>query len=60
VRVKKDQNKVELSKIFDWYQSDFTRDSPSLIAYVNQYRDQKIPTPYQVRHYDYDWSLNEQ
>ena len=60
VRVKKDQKKVELSKIFDWYQSDFTRDSPSLIAYVNQYRDQKIPSNYQMSHYEYDWSLNEQ
>ena len=59
VRVKKDRKKVALSKIFDWYQSDFTRDSPSLIAYVNQYRDQKIPASYQVSHYDYDWSLNE-
>ena len=60
VRVKKDQKKVELSKIFEWYQSDFTRDQPSLIAYVNRYRDQKIPASYQVKHYDYDWSLNQQ
>ncbi len=60
VRVKRDQKKVELSKIFEWYQSDFTRDQPSLIAYVNRYRDQKIPTSYQVKHYDYDWSLNQQ
>jgi hypothetical protein len=60
VRVKKDQNKVELSKILDWYQSDFTRNSPSLIAYVNLYRDQKIPTHYQVNYYEYNWELNEQ
>ncbi len=60
VRVKKDQKKVELSKIFDWYQSDFTRDQASLIAYVNRYRDQKIPASYQVSHYEYDWDLNQQ
>lgn len=60
VRVSRDQKKVELSKIFEWYNSDFTRDSPSLIAYVNQYRDQKIPSGYQVRHYEYNWQLNNQ
>ena len=58
VRVKKDQKKVELSKIFEWYQGDFTRDQASLIAYVNQYRNQKIPASYQVSYYEYDWSLN--
>ena len=60
VRLKKDQKKVELSKIFEWYKDDFTRNQASPIAYVNQYRDEKIPASYQVSHYEYDWSLNEQ
>ena len=60
VRVMDDKKRVELSKIFEWYQSDFTGQSPSLMAYVNQYRDQKIPADYQVGHYEYDWALNKQ
>lgn len=60
VRVKGGQKKVELSKIFEWYKDDFTQNNASLIAYVNQYRDQKIPANYQVSHYEYDWSLNQQ
>lgn len=60
VRVNKNQKKVELSKIFDWYNSDFTRDQASLLAYVNQYRTPKIPADYQVSHYEYNWELNDQ
>lgn len=60
VRVMDDKKSVELSKIFEWYQSDFTGQSPSLVAYVNQYRDQKIPADYQIGHYEYDWTLNKQ
>ncbi len=60
VRVKRDQKKVELSKIFEWYKDDFTQNNASLVAYVNQYRNQKISTSYQVSHYEYNWQLNEQ
>lgn len=58
-RVKLDQNKVELSQIFDWYKSDFTKGGKSLIEWVNQYRKSKIPTSYKVGHYEYDWNLND-
>ena len=60
IRVMPDQKKVELSQIFEWYQSDFTNQAESLIAYVNQYRDHKIPTDHQVGHYEYNWNLNDQ
>ena len=58
VRVMDDEKKVELSKIFEWYQSDFTNEAKSVIAYINQYRDKKIPENYQVGYYEYDWALN--
>lgn len=60
IRVNKAAKKVEVSKIFDWYQADFTRDSPSILAYINQYRDEPIPQDYTVDYYEYDWSLNKQ
>ena len=60
IRVNNNQKKVELSKIFDWYKSDFTNKASSVIAYINQYRDEKIPEDYKVSYYEYDWSLNKQ
>ena len=60
IRVNEGQKKVALSQIFEWYQSDFTREAASPIAYVNQYRDEKIPEDYQVSYYPYDWALNKQ
>lgn len=60
IQVKPDQKKVLVSKIFDWYQGDFTKDHASVLAYINQYRDEKIPDSYQVDYYEYDWSLNDQ
>ena len=60
IRVNKAAKKIAVSKIFDWYQDDFTRDSPSVLAYINRYRDQPIPKNYQLDFYEYDWSLNKQ
>ena len=60
IRVDDEQKKVELSKIFEWYQGDFTRGAKSAVAYINQYRDEKIPEDYKVSHYTYDWTLNQQ
>lgn len=53
-------NNLELSKIFDWYRSDFLRESESIIAYINQYRNDKIAKDAKVDYYEYDWSLNKQ
>ena len=60
IRVKEDQNSVEISKIFEWYQDDFIRKTASPLAFINQYRDKKIPSTYRVDYYEYDWTLNRQ
>lgn len=59
VEVAPDAHTVRLSKIFDWYTEDFTRSAPSLIAFVNQYRREPIPTSYHVQFRSYDWTLND-
>lgn len=59
IRVKSRQEEVAISKIFEWYSSDFTREAASALAYINQYRDEKIPSSYKVSYYEYDWALNE-
>lgn len=60
IRVNKNQKKVEVSQIFEWYKQDFTKKSSSILAYINQYRDEEIPSSYQVDFYKYDWALNAQ
>lgn len=51
--------KVELSKIFEWYQGDFTTGGKTLLDYLNDYRSQKIPDDYEIDYYEYDWKLNQ-
>ncbi|WPP53206.1 DUF547 domain-containing protein [Catalinimonas niigatensis] len=59
VKVQPNQKKVEVSQIFDWYKSDFLREAPSLLAYINQYRKEKIPASYEANFYEYNWQLND-
>lgn len=59
IKVDQAKKQVRLSKIFEWYRADFTENYASLLAYVNQYRDEKIPSDYKVSFYEYDWALNE-
>lgn len=48
-----DGNTARISKIFDWYKSDFG----NVATYINQYRKEKITGS--IKHQSYDWSLNE-
>lgn len=48
-----------LSKIFEWYKSDFEQDGQSTIDFINKYRADKIPASYTIVYYEYDWTLNE-
>jgi len=73
VRLDVGGNRIELSKIFDWYASDFTESLSSkpggkrtVMDYIRGYLDDerrqalaKIPNA-KVNYQDYDWSLNDQ
>ncbi|MFK7810253.1 MAG: DUF547 domain-containing protein [Saprospiraceae bacterium] len=48
-------DKVEVSKIFDWYKADFG----NLIDYLNKYSDTKINSDASINYLEYDWALNE-
>ena len=56
-RNKISKNKVELSKIFEWFKGDFTKKG-SLIDFLNKYSNTKIDPKAKVRFLEYDWSLN--
>jgi hypothetical protein len=58
VTVDPERREVRLSAIFDSYARDFLSHAPSLIAYVNRYRADPIPSDFKVRFVDYDWTVN--
>ena len=62
VRVDPDRERVHLSEILKWYKEDFVNDriASSLVAYVNQYREQPVPESYAVKFIAYDWTVIKQ
>ncbi len=58
VRFDKQGRLVRLSQIMKWYKDDFLNEANSLIDYLNQYRDNRLPADTRTTFYDYDWSLN--
>ncbi len=51
-------NDAQLSKIFSWFKSDFTKKT-TLLEYINQFSDTKASSDAKVNSLDYDWGLNE-
>ena len=60
VEVNHDKKKVRLSKILNFYTRDFLGEAPSLVAYVNRYREDRLPEGYRVEFIPYDWTINRQ
>ena len=48
---------ANLSSIFSWFKGDFTREG-SLVDYINQYLDEKLPQDVEIQFLEYDWSIN--
>ncbi len=57
IRVTDEQ--VRLSQIFDWYLDDFGGNRRGVLAFVNQYREEKLDPASKVSYYPYDWTLND-
>lgn len=53
------KTKVELSKIFKWYASDFEKNGQSVIDFINQYSKEKISENASISYLPYSWKLNE-
>ena len=51
-------DKVRVSRIFTWFQSDFT-EKGSLLDYLSAYSTVRISNNAIIRYLEYDWSLNE-
>lgn len=52
------ENSIKISKIFDWFSKDFTKNS-SLIDFLNLYTEVNISPNAKKRYKDYNWALND-
>lgn len=59
LKISSSKKTAEVSKIFEWYSGDFTNNGITLLTWINNYRDIKIPSSYKVSYYEYDWALND-
>ncbi|MFK7947007.1 MAG: DUF547 domain-containing protein [Saprospiraceae bacterium] len=48
------EKKIQISKIFDWYSSDFG----NIIDYLNKYSNTEIKSNAKVSYKEYEWKLN--
>lgn len=53
-------DRVQLSKLLDWYWGDFKGTAKSRVEYVNRYSKTKANADAKVEYVDYSWKLNEQ
>ena len=51
-------NTLFISKIFDWFSGDFTKNS-SLISFIKSGMKIEIPEDAKIKYTDYNWNLNE-
>ncbi|MEM9052539.1 MAG: DUF547 domain-containing protein [Bacteroidota bacterium] len=55
---KSEENSLSISKIFDWYRSDFGTNQQDRIGFVNKYLQTPIPSNAKITYLKYDWTLN--
>lgn len=60
LHVDANQKVANVSEILQFYTEDFLAQSPSLIAYINRYKVEKIPEDLRVEFIPYDWTINKQ
>ena len=58
-RNKISNNSAQLSKIFEWFKSDFEQKG-SLVDFLNQYSKTKLSSSARISYLNYNWNLNNQ
>lgn len=51
---------AQLSKYFDWYKGDWTKNGHTVASWVNKYSAVKLDPTAKIGFLDYNWKLNEQ
>ena len=54
-----DGNTVKISKIFEWYATDFGSNKMTRFNFISGYRNGRIPSSAKFKYIDYDWSIND-
>ena len=54
----RDNGKVKISRIFDWYSNDFGQSNEERVEFINKYLEVDIPQNSSLSFMKYDWSLN--
>ncbi|MBJ6110615.1 DUF547 domain-containing protein [Hymenobacter sp. BT523] len=54
------KSSAQLSKYFDWYKGDWTKNGQSVAKWVNKYATTKIDEKTPISYLDYNWKLNQQ
>lgn len=52
--------RATVSKIFQWYNTDFGGSKKNILNYINEFRSNQIPESASIGYFEYDWSLNDQ
>ena len=52
-------NQINISKIFEWYSTDFGVNKTARVNFINKYRTKRISSSAKFRYLDYDWSIND-
>jgi hypothetical protein len=62
VRIDRAENTLYLSKLFDWFDSDFENKSGSVLAFIKPYLDGDavafLDRKPKIRYIHYNWALN--
>lgn len=58
-KLEADGEKINVTELFSWYESDFTRGGISVIDYINQFRKEQLPANTKIGYIKYDWQLND-
>lgn len=53
-----DGKEIKISKIFDWYKVDFTKNGATVIDFINKYRTTQLDDP-KIGYLEYSWELND-
>lgn len=51
------EEEVQVSKIFEWYKTDFGTEKLSILSYIDRYHTQHLKDK-KLAFYEYDWRLN--
>jgi len=53
------EKKIKISKIFEWYTTDFTTPKTTVIDFINKYSKIQISPKAKIEYLPYNWRLNE-